>query len=155
MKVAEQIAQHLIDVHEGDNWTEVNIRNTLSDVSIEEAKPITAISANSIAALLHHITFYSNIIIERLKGNDREIGEANGFDVPPLQGEADWLQLKEENMRAAHNLATVIRQLPDEKLHEPILPGKASVYKTLHGVIEHAHYHLGQIVLIKKCLKHK
>jgi hypothetical protein len=28
-------------------------------------------------------------------------------------------------------------------------------YRNLHGIIEHTHYHLGQIVLIKKLLKRR
>ncbi len=69
MKLTDHIAQHIIDVHIGDNWTDVNIKNTLKNISLQEAVTVTSSSANTIAALLHHITFYNEVVLERLKGN--------------------------------------------------------------------------------------
>ena len=153
MKLTDHIAQHIIDVHMGDNWTDVNIKNTLQNISLKEAVTVTNSSANTIAALLHHITFYNQVVLERLKGNIPFISEANGFDVPVLNKENDWLDLKEKNYQSAQNLAEAVKQFPEEKLFEPVIANSSTVYKTLHGVIEHTHYHLGQIVIIKNLVK--
>src|SRR5687767_2622583 len=96
MKLTDHIAQHIIDVHMGDNWTDVNIKNTLQSISLKEAITVTNASANTIAALLHHITFYNKVVLERLKGNIPFISDANGFDVPALNKENDWLDLQEK-----------------------------------------------------------
>lgn len=96
MKLTNQIAQHIIDVYIGDNWTDVNIKNTLQNISLKEAVTVTNSSANTIAALLHHITFYNEVVLERLKGNIPLISEANGFDVPILTKVNDWLELQEK-----------------------------------------------------------
>ncbi len=153
MKLTDYIAQHIIDVHIGDNWTDVNIKNTLQDVSLQEAVTVTNSSANTIAALLHHITFYNEVVLERLKRNIPFISNANGFDVPVLNNERDWIELKERNIQSAQYLAEAVKQFPEEKIFEPILPDFSTVYKTLHGVIEHTHYHLGQIVIIKNLVR--
>jgi uncharacterized damage-inducible protein DinB len=153
MKLTDHIAQHVIDVHTGDNWTDVNIKNTLENISLQEAVAVTNASVNTIAALLHHITFYNEVALERLKGNNPFIGSSNGFDVPDLNEEKDWMELKKRNVESAQNLAEAIKEFPETKLFEQILPGSSIVYKTLHGVIEHSHYHLGQIVIIKNLLR--
>lgn len=153
MSITEAIAQHIIDVHEGENWTEVTIKETLSDVTVYEATKVPAFTPNNIAALLFHITFYSNIADERLKGNNPQIDEHNGFNVPALKTEDDWLKLKEDNLQAARKLAEAIRQTHEAKLFEPIVINGSSTYKTLHGIAEHAHYHLGQMMLIKKWIR--
>ncbi len=153
MKLTDHIAQHIIDVHTGDNWTDVNIKNTLQDISLQEAVTVTNSSANTIAALLHHITFYNEVVLERLKGNIPFISVSNGFDVPVLNNERDWMELKEGNIQSAQNLAEAVKRFPEEKIFEPILPDFSTVYKTLHGLIEHTHYHLGQIVIIKNLVR--
>ncbi len=44
-----------------------------------------------------------------------------------------------------------IEQLPESKLWETFSDEKyGNYYRNIHGIIEHIHYHLGQIVLIKK-----
>jgi hypothetical protein len=53
----------------------------------------------------------------------------------------------------AENFTILIEQLPEGKLGETFFDEKyGNYYRNLHGVIEHTHYHLGQIVLIKKIL---
>jgi uncharacterized damage-inducible protein DinB len=114
---------------------------------------VTNSSPNTIVALLHHITFYNEVVLERLKRNIPFMSNANGFDVPVLNNERDWIELKERNIQSAQYLAEAVKQFPEEKIFEPILPDFSTVYKTLHGVIEHTHYHLGQIVIIKNLLR--
>lgn len=150
MKITELIAQHLIEVHEGENWTEVNIKDTLADVDHREAVVETAASHNTIAALIHHLSYYNDVVMQRLSGTNPPIGESNGFDVGTITNEDDWIKLKEQNIQSAHQLAGKIRELSDEKLLDLTVTGLSTYYKTLHGLIEHAHYHLGQIVLLKK-----
>src|SRR5688572_28346659 len=105
MKLTNHIAQHIMDVHIGDNWTDVNIKGTLQNISLKEAVTVTNSSANSIAALLQHITFYNEVALERLGGNIPPISDANGFNVPALTKENDWLELQEKNYQSAQNLA--------------------------------------------------
>ena len=56
----------------------------------------------------------------------------------------------------AETLANLIEQLPESRLWEDFSDNKyGNYYRNLHGIIEHCHYHLGQIVLIKKLLQQK
>ena len=53
----------------------------------------------------------------------------------------------------AENFAGLIEQLPESKLRENLAgENYGNYYRNIHGIIEHTHYHLGQIVLVKKLL---
>jgi len=152
MKITTLIAQHIIDVHQGGNWTEVDLTTTLQDVTLEEATTRTQASPNTIAALLHHITYWNRVMIQRAQGIAVQINGANGYDHPLLLTEEDWQDLKKDNIQSAHELATAITQFDETKLFYPILPGYFTAYKNLQGSVEHVHYHLGQIVILKKLI---
>ena len=153
MKITSLIAQHLLDVHEGNNWTEVSLKDTLEDVTVEEAAALTKASPNTIASLLHHITFWNRVMIQRMKGINVIIDEHNGYNVPPLQTEEDWLREKVDNNISAHELALDIYHFDETKLSESLTEGGSSAYKNMQGTVEHIHYHLGQIMILKKLIR--
>ncbi|EOR96149.1 hypothetical protein ADIARSV_0662 [Arcticibacter svalbardensis MN12-7] len=153
MKITELIAQNIIDVQEGDNWTEVNIKTTVQDISVEEANSTTAASTNTIATLLHHLTYWNRVMVQRMNGIDVVVPDTNGFDMSAIQTEKEWDLLKEDNVHSAHELATAIIGLDETLLTSPILPGYSSAYKHLQGSCEHIHYHLGQMVILKQLVR--
>lgn len=155
MKITETVAAHILEVHEGGNWTEVNIKDTLADVNFKEANTVTRASFNTIAALLHHLSFYNDIVKQRLSGVNPSISNANGFDMPEIKNEKDWIKLKEQNLASAKQLAEAVQNFSEEKLFESTITGHSTHYKMLQGIAEHAHYHLGQIVMLKKLVKHR
>jgi hypothetical protein len=149
MSLLKHIAQHVLDVHEGDNWTEVNIKNTLQDVSFEQALLVTPVSPNSIAMLVHHLAFYNEVVLQRLLGSFPPIPPSNGFDAPIVSSESQWQDLQQKLFISAHALAEGILQFPEDRLFDITAAGYNTAYKNLHGIAEHAHYHLGQIVILK------
>jgi hypothetical protein len=153
MNIKQHIANHLVEVHRGGNWTDVNITDTLKDVNWQQAAIITSFSPNSIAMLLHHITYWNRIIAIRGQNIEPEINEQNGMNAPALMNEADWDDLKKDNLHSAEELATIVEGYDIGGLYNPILPGHSSAYKNFQGQVEHVHYHLGQIVMIKKYLQ--
>lgn len=153
MSLLNNIAQHVLDVHAGDNWTEVTIQQTLQDVTFREAALVTPASPNSIAMLLHHLTFYNEVVLQRLLDIYHPIPQSNGFDMRPVTSEEAWQQLQHKNLQSAHALAEGILQFPVSRLFELTANGKTTYYKNLHGIAEHAHYHLGQMVILKKLIR--
>lgn len=153
MKILQLIANALLNVHNGNNWTDVTIESTLEDVTWKEAVTVTPASPNTIATLLHHISFWNRAVAQRGKGIKPLIGEDNGFDMPPLKNEKDWKALIKDNIASAKELAEVIRNFDETKLNKPILPRHSSAYSNFQGQVEHVHYHLGQMVMIKQLLR--
>ena len=150
MKISELISQHLQEVYEGDNWTGVSIHDTIKDVTWQQAQQQTAASKNTVAALLHHLYYWNGVMMQRLNGANPSIPEANGFDVPEFNNENDWKELIEKTHQSFIQLAHEINNFPEEKLFEISPAGRSSYYKNFQGIVEHAHYHLGQIVIVKK-----
>jgi hypothetical protein len=75
------------------------------------------------------------------------------FDHLPVQSEENWVALLDKLWDDAKKFITLVEDLPESKLWETFSEEKyGNFYRNLQGVIEHTHYHLGQIVLIKKLL---
>lgn len=153
MNLPELIAQHVLDVHQGNNWTEVDLAHTLRDVTLAEATTLTPASPNTIVALVRHLTFWNRVMARRAQGYPTQIPGTNGFEGSELHSETEWLALQAELWQSAQELATAIRRVPAERLAEPILPAYSSTYKNLHGAVEHLHYHLGQLVILKNLVR--
>lgn len=153
MNIAQLTAEHYYKAFYGDNWSEIDFKEVLDGVSFTEALSITPASPNSIAAIIYHVTFYSKTILQRLQGNNPKINDANGFDMPEIKTESGWQTLKQLCFEAANDLTTAIKNIPDDKWEEPIFKYHDTFYKTIAGVTEHAYYHLGQIVILKKVLR--
>lgn len=152
MNLTPQIAKHFKDVHFGGNWTSVNLKETLADVDWQQATT-KVYSFNTIAALVYHINYYVSVVTKTLKNEPLNAHDKYSFDLPPIQNQEDWGKLLNKMWTDAENFAILIEQLPESKLEEPFFDEKyGNYYRNLHGIIEHTHYHLGQIVVIKKIL---
>ena len=152
MKLTSLLAKHLRDVHFGGNWTSVNLKDTLTGVTWQQAT-IQFDSLNTIVKLVFHINYYISAVSKVLQGEALNAKDKFSFDHPAINSEEDWQQLLNKLWSDAENFANLIEQLPDSKLDEAFTDEKyGSYYRNLQGIIEHTHYHLGQIVLIKKLL---
>ena len=89
-----------------------------------------------------------------LQGGPLDAKDKYSFDHPPVQSQEDWEKLLDKTWADAENLASLIEQLPESQLWETFVKEEyGNYYRCLHGLIEHSHYHLGQIALIKKMLE--
>lgn len=147
------MANHFRHVHFGGNWTCVNLRDTLKDITWQEALH-TREGFNSIAVLTYHIHYFVHAVLQVLEGGPLDAHDTLSFTHPPIEREADWQHLLEKVWSDAERFATLVEQLPDDLLHTDMAdPKYGTWYRNLHGIIEHAHYHLGQIVVLKRLLQ--
>jgi hypothetical protein len=92
-------------------------------------------------------------VLKVLKGGPLEANDKYSFELPPIQSQSDWENLLNKTWAEAEAFALLIEQLPDEILLEHFTDEKyGNYYRNFHGIIEHTHYHLGQIALIKKII---
>jgi len=147
-----QIAKLFKDVYDGGNWTSVNVKGTLASVTWEQATTKVG-SFNTIAALVYHINYYVSALIKVLNAEPLDARDRYSFDHPPILSEKDWEDLLNKTWADAETFASLVENLPENKLWEDFWGNKyGNYFRNIHGVIEHTHYHLGQIVLIKKML---
>lgn len=150
MELTKQIAKNFREVHYGKNWTDVNLKNTLEGITWEQA--VTKIyNLNTIASLVFHINYYVSHVLKVLQGEPLTAKDQYSFDSPPVNSEEDWSKLKQKVFSDADEFAAAIERLDDKRLFEVFSdPKYGDYYRNLHGIIEHTHYHLGQIMLLKK-----
>lgn len=153
MSITKQIAKNVREVHFGGNWTWSYLKEHLTDVTWQEATT-KVYSFNTIAALVYHTNYFVSAVLNVLQGEPLDAHDKYSFDHPPINSQEDWEKLLDKTWADAESVASLIEELPESKLWEVFTDEKyGTYYRNLHGIIEHTHYHLGQIVLIKKLLQ--
>lgn len=153
MNHSKQIAAHFKEVFFGGNWTSVNMKDSLAGITWQQATTQVH-SLNTIAKLVFHINYYVSAVLNVLQGESLNAHDKYSFDVAPIHSDADWDNLLTKTWRDAENFADLVEQLPESILWEDFSGKKyGNYYRNLHGVIEHTHYHLGQIILVKKIIQ--
>ena len=154
MTIIIQIAKHASEVNFGGNWTVSNLKDQLADVNWQQATK-QVYDLNTIATLVFHINYFVEVALKVLQGGPLVGNDKLSFAHPPINSQEDWEKMLQKTFTDAENFAAAIETLPESKLLENFTDEKyGTYYRNLHGIIEHTHYHLGQIVLIKKIILH-
>ena len=154
MKTTQEIAKNLHQVYFGGNWTASNFKDQLQGVTIEMA--IQKVNnLNTILTLCYHIHYYLKGTMDVLKGGDLTIRDKYSFDHPQLNTEEEWQAFQDNMWQEAKEFIALVEQLDDTVLDTFLAEEKYGKYfRNLIGISEHAHYHLGQIAVIKKLISH-
>ena len=148
-----QIAKRFREVILNGTWVaNTNYKDQLSNLNWEIA--ITKFnSLNTIAVLTQHIHYYICGIKNVFTGGSLDIKDKYSFDFLPIQSQNEWKIFLIKFWNDAEEFASLIEQMPEEKLKEVFVDEKYGTYqRNIDGMIEHSYYHLGQIVLLKKIL---
>ncbi len=143
-----RIADQLRRVYQGPAWLGPNLKDLLSGVSEERARRRALEGVHTIWELVLHISTWFRVARERLIATTlREVTEAE--DWPKMTGKwEDALALLQEEEQA---LEYAIRAFREDRLSdEAIATEPQTFYVLLHGAIQHAAYHAGQIAILKK-----
>lgn len=146
------LSKHFRDVHFGGNWTCVNLNDTLQNIDwIQATTPVY--SLNTIAMLVFHVNYYIVAITDVLTGKPLTSQDKFSFDLKPITSEDEWQNLIQKTLHDAESLAVLIENLNPSCLDQDFTdPKYGTYYRNLLGVIEHTHYHLGQINILKKII---
>lgn len=168
MTEVERISDQLQRAHEGGAFHGPALREVLAGVTAAQAAARPLPQAHTIWEIVLHIAAWEAIFRRRLSGE--VIGEVSAAqDWPPVTDTsgAAWEKTLEELERGQQQLRQVISSLSASRLDATVpvegysvysaldatVPVKGySVYFMLHGIIQHALYHAGQIALLKKAL---
>jgi len=154
-KLINQLAKHIREIYFGVNWTWSNLKDQLSDVTWEEANR-KVYSLNTILALTYHIQYYIPPLVSVIKGGPLTGKDKFSFDHPTIQSKEEWDNFVTNIFEEAEALAGLIERLDEDILWEIFSEEKyGNYFRNIQGFVEHAHYHLGQIVVIKKILRNE
>jgi hypothetical protein len=152
MSLTKQIAMHIRDIHFGNNWTDSDMTTVLKDVTWQEAMD-SSLPCNSIALLVFHMNAYLCVVHQRLSGKGLTFKHEDSLITPAIASEADWQALLQQTWDDAEAFAKAVEQFPEARLWADFSPTHGNFYKNIQGIVEHNHYHLGQIALVKKLLR--
>lgn len=150
MKVILTVAGNFRNMYYGPNATGVSMSDILEGIDYKQATKQVH-DLNTIAVLLFHINYYVAGIMEVMKGKPLTIRDKYSFDMEPINSEADWEALQSKVLTDVEEFHSLVLDFTEEKMKSPMDdPKYGSWYKNLLGLIEHSHYHMGQIALLKK-----
>jgi|SRR5262245_17506279 len=149
----DRIMVQLTRAFDGEAWHGPAVLELLSDVDAKTAAARPISGAHTIWELTMHIQGWEEVIRRRLGGEALTLSEDEDFPKTKDTSEAAW-QAAVEGLRREHKaLLDVVSKIGDERLSEKV-PGKNyNVYFMLHGAVQHALYHAGQIAVLKKARK--
>lgn len=156
MNISHQISKLFSAVYFQGNWSLSHLYDHLKDVTFQEA--VSQVSnLNTILQLTYHIHYYVHGAVLWLRdGEPLMIDDEYSFDHPNIQSQEEWQQFLENIWKEAKEFARIVDALPDERLSQTFYVEKyGNTFRNLIGILEHTHYHLGQIVIIKKLLRPK
>lgn len=154
MSLTKKLAEHIKGVFFGENWTGSNLKNNLDVVDFRMATQ-SVHSLNTIALLVFHIDYYVSELVKVIDGAPLEAKDKLSLEMPVIDSETAWQQLLDKTWNDAENLIRAVKDMDEMKLWDYMGEEKYyDFYYNIVGTIEHTHYHLGQIVLIKKIIKH-
>ena len=151
--LSHQIAKNFREVWFGGNWTASNFRDQLKDVTLAEAtQQIGAL--NTIATLTFHSAYYVHGVNDVFDGKPLTISDKFAFTHPEFADEAAWQQFLADTWTGVETFAKKLEAQPDEFWFADFTKAEyGNNYRNIVGITEHAHYHLGQISLLKKLVR--
>jgi len=153
MENPKLLAKHLKDLYFGGNWTSVNLKDLLSKISVEKANKKIG-NHNSILALAYHINYYVLAQTKVLQGGPLDSKDKFSFDHPAIETEEAWQNFVIKTLDDCTVMVSLLEALTSDELDKDFAGTEkyGSNYRNFLGLIEHSHYHLGQIALLSKLL---
>lgn len=147
------LAKHYHEVYFGGNWTASSFLTAIEDVSFEEATKVVH-NLNSILTLTYHIHYYTHTVLQYLNGKEFKSSDKDSFIVKNISNEHEWNDFKSIMAVEATAFVQKMDNITIEELDQDFIKeAYGSKFRNYHGIIEHTHYHLGQIQLIKNIIR--
>ncbi len=152
-QLCKAIATHLRDVFTGKNWCLVNFEQVLQGVDWQQANYRIG-ELHTLADLVFHCHYFIRAVIQQMEQGVLDAHDSLSFPKSYLSNESEWTDLKQMFFKDVEMLGQLIEKMPETQLWENfVLEKYGNYYRNLHGIIEHCHYHLGQMVILKKLIQ--
>lgn len=160
MSESTTLADQVAKVHAGDPWYGDPITTVLKDVVARDAAAHPIRGAHSIWELVLHLTTWVKEVERRLESGVWREPEDGDWPAVPEPSEANWRQSLAQLDAAHAALEATVKALSAKQLADQVgternraLGTGVTLRETIHGILQHDAYHLGQISLLKKALR--
>ena len=154
MNYSSYLANRLREILLSGKWVVgSNFKQQMADLKWTEAK-MKIENFNSISDITFHINYYLSGVMEVFKGGNLTIKDKYSFDAPEIKSEMDWKVRKEKLVKDSEEFIELIEDMESKRLMDICVKEEyGSFLRNVDVIIEHAYYHLGQIVIIKKKIR--
>jgi uncharacterized damage-inducible protein DinB len=148
---AGRLEEQLRRALEGEAWHGPAVLELLAGLSAAQAASHPIAGAHSIWELVLHLGSDYDLVLRRLAGDGRQLTAAEAWPPCPAPTEENWKQTLLELELRHKKLREAVRDFPDERLDDLLVPEVPSTaYTQFIGVTQHNLYHAGQIALLKR-----
>ncbi len=150
MTEGERIAEQHRRAYHGQAWHGPAVFELLEGMNAARAasRPIPA--AHSIWELVLHLTTWESVVRSRLVGDPLNVTSELDWPRPEVPTPGAWERTKAALHEASEGLRVVIARMTDAKLLETRPGTNSTYYDLVHGQVQHALYHAGQIAVLAK-----
>ena len=150
MSHLEYLATSLENLYNGNPWIDVVFTDHLKRIDARVATQRFS-ESNCIWQIVNHIIYWNQHVLRYINNEQPEQdGDLPDFYLPENHGEENWQATQHRLQHSVAQMVAAMRSFPADKLDETIPGSEYTAGTYFHGVVEHAAYHLGQIVLLEK-----
>ena len=161
MSLRATLHDRLMTVWAGDPWHGWSSKKILEDVSATEAVQRPLAGAQSIWDCTNHLIAWTEEVTARLSGSPGKAPVRGDWPATIDSGPAAWAATLAELKAARLALLDAIEKSHEEdlytqvaRLHDGAQSAPMTRAQTVSGLIDHDIYHLGQIAMLKKAIRH-
>jgi uncharacterized damage-inducible protein DinB len=152
MREVERISDQLNRAFAGEAWHGPSLLAILEGITAPQAALRPLSDGHSIWELVFHIAAWERAGLRRLGGDRASLSDDEDWPTIADPSEQAWEQTRKMLKEGHDAFQDTVSKLDDSRLDQPIVAGLATVYVTLHGIIQHTLYHAGQIAILKKAI---
>lgn len=147
MRLGEQLRRAL----DREAWHEPSVLELQGGLSAAHAASHPIAGAHSIWELVRHRRSDDELVLRSLPGDRRPLTATDDWPPCPVSTEDNRQQTADELSHLNATLRWAVRELPDERLDEPLVPEvRHSACAQLIGVPQPHLHHAGTIVLLRR-----
>lgn len=152
MKEMKRITKLLDDIYGGSPWIDVNLLDTLKNLTAEQAARKVAPQWNTIWEIINHLINWRLNVLQRIQ--DKTIASPADNYFAPVREVSDeaWLNTLDKLEDSQEQWRLALKKFKKKDLEKNYPANDMSYYDHIQGIVQHDAYHLGQIVLLAKVI---
>ena len=154
MNESQRIQTLFTDLYHGHPWIDVTIEDTLGMITAQQALQRPIKDGNTIWEIVNHIIAWRKNVLTRMHGEVVATPINNYIEKIDDASEEAWRQTLEALETTQKEWLYLLSTFNEAHFLNEYPINKLTYYQHMHGIIQHDAYHLGQIVLLAKMVKH-